>query len=72
VAVRCSLCQLAVDIMFTTYGAEAGVAAVKWTPYGGLYIAGGIAPKNKEYLLQKGNKFMEAFLDKGRVSKVRQ
>lgn len=58
------------DIMFTTYGSEAGVAALKWLPYGGLYIAGGIAPKNIDYITEEGSKFMEAFYDKGRVSKV--
>eukprot|EP00240_Pyramimonas_obovata_P002321 CAMPEP_0118929704 /NCGR_PEP_ID=MMETSP1169-20130426/6631_1 /TAXON_ID=36882 /ORGANISM="Pyramimonas obovata, Strain CCMP722" /LENGTH=449 /DNA_ID=CAMNT_0006871951 /DNA_START=93 /DNA_END=1439 /DNA_ORIENTATION=- len=67
---RCELCALAVDIMFSTYGAEAGVAALKWIPKGGLYIAGGIAPKNKGYLVEEGNAFMEAYYDKGRLSKV--
>jgi glucokinase len=34
-------------------------------PYGGLYVAGGIAPKILP-LLQNGN-FMKAFRDKGRM-----
>ena len=34
--------------MLAAYGSEAGVAALKFIPSGGLYIAGGIAPKNKE------------------------
>jgi len=69
-ASSCGLCKVAMDIMFTTYGSEAGVAALKWLPYGGLYIAGGIAPKNIDYITEEGSKFMEAFYDKGRVSKV--
>ena len=31
--------------MVTAYGAEAGSLALKLLPYGGLYVAGGIAPK---------------------------
>jgi glucokinase len=47
------------------YGAEAGNLALKLLPYGGLYVAGGIAPKILP-LLQNGN-FMKAFSDKGRM-----
>ena len=61
---------MAMDIMFTTYGSEAGVAVLKWIPKGGLYIAGGIAPKNIEYITGEGSMFMEAFYDKGRLSNV--
>ncbi|GAX38563.1 glucokinase [Nodularia sp. NIES-3585] len=53
--------QLFVDI----YGAEAGNLALKFLPYGGLYIAGGIAPKIQT-LLQKGN-FLLNFSQKGRM-----
>ena len=47
------------------YGAEAGNLSLKLLPYGGLYVAGGIAPKILP-LLQNGN-FMKAFSDKGRM-----
>ena len=47
------------------YGAEAGNLSLKLLPYGGLYVAGGIAPKILP-LLQNGN-FMKAFRDKGRM-----
>ncbi|KNC53255.1 glucokinase [Thecamonas trahens ATCC 50062] len=40
------LCSRALDILFSAYGSEVGVAALKWLPYGGLYVAGGLAPKN--------------------------
>lgn len=60
----------ALDTFFSLYGAEAGNLALKLLPYGGLYVAGGIAPKNLS-LLRKGN-FIHAFLDKGRLSTVLQ
>jgi glucokinase len=54
------------QMFITAYGAEAGNLALKILPYGGLYIAGGIAAKNLP-LLTDGN-FVTAFNDKGRVS----
>ena len=50
------------DIMMAAYGAEVGVAALKWMPFSGLYIAGGIATKNMERM--KGEAFLSAFKDK--------
>ncbi|RYG58892.1 hypothetical protein EON64_20825 [archaeon] len=50
------------------YGAEAGVAALKWLPYGGLYLTGGLTPKNVSLLQDPSGPFMTALLDKGRVS----
>jgi hypothetical protein len=43
-----------------------GVAALKWLPYGGLYISGGIAAKNPDWI--KSEFFMGAYQDKGRMS----
>lgn len=54
------------QIFSGAYGAEAGNLALKLLPYGGLYIAGGIAAKNLD-LLREGA-FMQAFVEKGRVS----
>jgi glucokinase len=48
------------------YGAETGNLALKLLPYGGIYLAGGIAAKNLD-LLSKSN-FLATFKDKGRVS----
>lgn len=48
------------------YGAEAGNLALKLLPYGGLYIAGGIAAKILP--LMKEGSFLRAFSSKGRVS----
>ena len=50
------------------YGAEAGVAALKWIPLGGLYIAGGLTPKNLDLIKGTNTAFMRAFHDKGRLS----
>jgi glucokinase len=47
------------------YGAFAGDLALASLPRGGLFIAGGIAPKLLPRLLDGG--FMAAFLDKGRM-----
>ncbi|MEB3309201.1 MAG: glucokinase [Snowella sp.] len=55
-------------IFVEAYGAEAGNLALKLLPYGGLYVAGGIAPKILP-LLQNGD-FMKAFSDKGRMREL--
>lgn len=60
------LCQQTMKLFVEAYGAETGNFALKLLPYGGLYVAGGIAAKNLA-LMQQGN-FMKAFLTKGRVS----
>ncbi len=48
------------------YGAEAGNLALKLLPYGGLYLAGGIAAKNLA-LFTECDTFLDAFLNKGRM-----
>ena len=45
---------------------QVGVAALKWLPRGGLYISGGIAAKNPDWI--KSDEFMHAYADKGRLS----
>lgn len=60
------LCIETMSLFIRAYGAEAGNLALKLLPYGGLYIAGGVAAKNLP-LLQRGD-FLEAFSAKGRVS----
>jgi glucokinase len=59
------LCERTMQLFAEAYGAEAGNLALKLLPYGGLYIAGGIAAKNLP-LLEAGG-FMRAMLDKGRM-----
>jgi glucokinase len=60
------LCNQAMKLFCRIYGAEAGNLALKCLPNGGVYIAGGIAPKILP-ALQSGL-FMEGFLDKGRMT----
>ena len=59
------LCGQTMNLFLSAYGAEAGNLALKLLPYGGLYLAGGIAPKILP-LLQQGA-FMKAFSSKGRM-----
>jgi glucokinase len=55
--------------MFTeAYAAEVGNLALKLIPNGGLYIAGGIAPKILPLL--QDEKFLRILKNKGRVSGV--
>ncbi len=56
----------AMRLFSAAYGAEAGNLALKVLATGGLYLGGGIAPKILKTL--QAGPFMEAFLDKGRLS----
>jgi glucokinase len=62
------LCYQTMKIFVEAYGAEAGNLALKLLPYGGLYIAGGIAAKNLP-LMTEGS-FMKAFRAKGRMREL--
>lgn len=62
------LCRRAMGLFVRLYGAEAGSFALKLLPYGGLYITGGIAAKILPLIEQE--KFLAAFLNKGRVSSL--
>lgn len=65
---RDPLAACALDIFAKAYGAFAGNMALTVLARGGVYVAGGIAPKIAAKLRQGG--FMEAFLDKGRFRAV--
>jgi len=58
----------AMAIFVSVYGAEAGNLALRMMATGGVFLAGGIAPKILPHLSQPG--FMQAFLDKGRMRPV--
>ena len=60
------LCIQAMSIFATIYGAEAGNLALKTVSRGGVYVAGGIAPKIVSKLLD--GTFRAAFTAKGRLS----
>jgi glucokinase len=62
---RDTLSEKTMQLFIESYGAEAGNLALKLLPYGGLYIAGGIAAKNLS-LMQEGS-FLQAFTLKGRM-----
>jgi glucokinase len=64
------ICVRTIEIFTAAYGAEAGNLALKLLALGGVYLGGGIAPKILKFL--SGGKFMEAFLDKGRLSPMLQ
>jgi glucokinase len=64
------LAKEAMTLFMRNYGAEAGNLALKILPYGGLYIAGGVAAKNLELMREGG--FVEAFLQKGRMRSLLQ
>jgi glucokinase len=60
------LCFETMQTFAAAYGAEAGNIALKLLALGGIYLGGGIAPKSLKTLASGG--FMQAFLDKGRLS----
>jgi len=62
------MCRQAVRIFCSIYGAEAGNLALKCLATGGVYVAGGIAPKILPILSEGG--FRQAFEAKGRMEKV--
>ena len=55
----------ALDLWISVYGAESSNLALKVMATGGMFLGGGISPKILSKL--KGPRFMEAFLDKGRM-----
>jgi len=63
---RDRLAVQALDLFVRIYGAEAGNLALKVLARGGVYVAGGIAPKIIEKL--KDGSFLRAFADKGRFA----
>ena len=57
-------------IFAAAYGAEAGNACLKWLPFGGLYLTGGLTPKNIDLISDVTGPFLKAMLDKGRMSEI--
>jgi glucokinase len=60
------VCEEALGIFVSVYGAEAGNMALRCMALGGVFVGGGIAPKILPLL--RGETFRRAFLDKGRFS----
>lgn len=63
-----SICVATMNLFCELYGAEAGNMALRALTYGGVFVGGGIAPKNLTFL-QNGS-FMRGFTDKGRFSEM--
>jgi len=63
-----SLCHQAMSIMISAYGCEVGSAAMKWIPTGGLFVTGGLTPKNMHFIRGSDSDFIGAYRNKGRVS----
>src|SRR5205823_3473607 len=63
-----ALSRHALELFCKLYGAEAGNFALKTLATGGVFVAGGIAPRIIEHL--KDGRFREAFFDKGRMHRL--
>jgi len=61
--------ERAMTLFVDAYGRAAGDLALHFLPYGGLYLAGGVAAKNLA-LIEAGDRFLTGFRNKGRVSRV--
>ena len=62
------VCREALALFMDAYGAEAGNLALQGLTIGGMYIAGGIAPKIRQAML--AGPFMAAFVAKGRMTSL--
>ena len=67
-AAKSEICERALDMFVSAYGAETGNLALKILSVGGVYVGGCIAPKILEKF--KDGTFMKAFTDKGRLSQL--
>ena len=62
-----AVCRRAAELFVDLLGAEAGNLALKSLPTGGLYLAGGMAPRLRELV---ESRLLDAFLAKGRMRRV--
>jgi glucokinase len=61
-------CRMVLDLFVSIYGAETGNLALKLLATGGVYVAGGIAPRILPKLVDGA--FINAFRDKGRHTAI--
>jgi glucokinase len=64
----CPVCVETLDLWTEAYGSEAGNLAVRVLAFGGIYLAGGIAPKIFSKLTD--GSFLRGFCDKAKLSPV--
>ena len=62
------ICAKTMELFVSAYGTAAGAAALTWLPFGGLFITGGMTPKNMNLLKDPKGPFYTSFADKGRLS----
>ena len=65
---KAAICERVLEIFVTVLGAEAGNLALRFMATGGVFLGGGIPPKILPRILDSG--FMDAFLSKGRLSRM--
>ena len=65
---RCPICSETFSLFVHLYGAEAGNQALKIMATAGVYIGGGVAPRNLEQF--KNSTFMDSFCAKGRMKDI--
>jgi glucokinase len=63
-----TICVRTMNLFSELYGAEAGNMALQALSYGGVFVGGGIAPKNIDVL--RNGSFLRGFTDKGRFSEM--
>lgn len=63
----CPVCEQALDLFISLYGAEAGNLALKFLATGGVYVAGGIAGRIASQLRHT---FETSFVGKGRMQPI--
>ncbi len=67
---RCPVCAETLKLFVHLYGVEAGNQALKIMASSGVYIGGGIAPRNLDQF--KNSTFMDSFCAKGRMKQIMQ
>jgi len=65
---RCPVCSETLDLFVYLYGVEAGNLALKIMATSGVYIGGGIAPKNLDRFQE--DCFLKGFFSKGRMESL--
>ena len=65
---HCAVCVETMDLFFRLYGREAGNMGLKHMALGGVYLGGGIAPKNLPALQR--SQFLDGFFSKGRMESL--